>query len=107
MSDTAIFAIVSGDPKNAGKLVRGIERAVQRSYDSDLIRDGAGKVIATRDEIKRRTQLCIDAAALLRRELKWSIDRIVDELPKMLRQRLDGSDWNPEEIRARSSWFSG
>lgn len=104
--DPSLLRMVSEDPKSIGKLVRGIERAVQRSYDQDLVRDGSGRVIATQDEIKRRANLCIDMAKQLRHDAQWSVDRIADALPRMLRRRLDGQDFDPTTESARASWFA-
>jgi hypothetical protein len=103
-TDPILLELVSKEPQNIGKLVRGIERAIQRSFDQDLVRDGAGKVITTAAEIKNRTNLCIDMARLLRHEAKWSIDRIVDTLPRLLRRRLDGLDFDPTTEVARHTW---
>lgn len=104
--DPSLLQIVSEDPQNIAKLVRGIERAVQRSFDSDLIRDGAGRVVTTQDEIKRRVNLCVDMAKQLRHDAKWSVPRIADALTKMLRRRLDGLDFDPTTEGARASWFA-
>lgn len=106
-TDPALLEIVSKDKTNIARLVKGIERAVQRSFDSDLIRDGAGRVVTTQDEVKRRINLCIDAAKMLRHDAKWSVFRIVDALPVMLRRKLDGNDWDPTTAAARASWFPG
>jgi hypothetical protein len=99
------LAKIIEDPKHIPVLVKGIERAIQRSYDSDLVRDGAGRVITTADEIKRRTNLCIDMARDLRFESKWSVWRIADALPILLRRRLDGLDFDPTTVSARATWF--
>lgn len=104
--DPSLLRMVSENPSNIAKLVKGVERAVQRSYDDDRIRDGAGKVITTKDEIKRRVNLCVDMAKQLRHDAKWSVDRIADALPRMLRRRLDGQDFDPTTEAARASWFS-
>lgn len=104
--DPTLLTMVSEDPRNIAKLVRGIEKAVQRSYDQDAIRDGAGRVVTTQAEIRRRTNLCIDMAKDLRHDAKWSIDRISDALPRMLRRRLDGQDFDPTTEHARLSWFA-
>lgn len=103
--DPSLVRMVSEDPNNIAKLVRGIENAVQRSFDSDLLRDGAGRVITTGDEIKRRVNLCIDMAKQLRNDASWSVPRIVDAMPLMLRRRLDGQDYDPTTLSARMSWF--
>ncbi len=102
----ALVELVSEDPTNVARLVKGIERAIQRSSDQDLVRDGAGRVITTAAEIKRRTNLCIDAAKVLRHDMKWSVPRIVDALPRILRRQLDGQDWDPTTESARLSWFA-
>jgi hypothetical protein len=103
--DTALVKMVAEDRANAQKLIRGIEVAIQRSYDSDLIRDGAGKAITSADEIKRRANLCIDMAKQLRNDAGWSVFRIIDAMPLLLRRRLDGLDYDPTSLAARASWF--
>jgi hypothetical protein len=102
--DASLLEIVSKDPTNIEKLVKGIERAVQRSFDSDMIRDANGRVMTSGSEVKRRVNLCIDMAKQLRGDASWSIPRIVDTLPKMLRRRLDGQDWDPTTETARTTW---
>lgn len=104
--DKALLEIVSSDPKNLERLVVGIEKAVQRSFDADLIRDGAGKVITSQSEVNDRVRFCIDVAKQLRHDAKWSIPRIADTLPKLLRRKLDGQDFDPTTESARMSWFA-
>lgn len=104
--DPTLVKMVTGDPANAAKLIAGIRVAVQRSYDIDLIRDGQGRVITTQAEIKRRVEMCLDLAKQLRNDSKgWSVFRIADALPLLLRRKLDGLDCDPTSMGARLSWF--
>jgi hypothetical protein len=89
---------LAGESREAiGRIVKGIEAAVTRSYLEDKLRDG--HVVMTSAEVKRRTNLCVEVARALRAELGWSVARIVDELPKALRAKLDGTPWDPKTIR--------
>lgn len=96
---------MTSDPKNRNKLLLGIHAAVKSSYERDL-RDARGNAITTEAEAKRRCNLCIDMAKQLRHDAGWSIPRIVDALPKMLRRKLDGQDFDPTTETARSTWFA-
>lgn len=103
--DPTLVKMITEDPKNAAKLIKGIGFAVQRSYDTDWIRDGAGKAITTQDEVKRRVAFCIDIAKQLRNDAGWSVFKIIDALPLILRRKLDGLDTDPTTVAARSSWL--
>lgn len=99
------LALMFKDPNNAKKLMEGIRFAVQRSYDVDMIRDGEGRAITTQHEIKRRVGICIDLAKQLRTDAFWSVFRISDAMPILLRRKLDGLDCDPTTLGARMSWF--
>lgn len=90
-----ILGLTQESPEAMGKAVRGIEHAVAKSFREDRSR-------VTQDEIKRRGRICIGIVRALRKDLKWSIDRIVDELPIALRAKLDGIPWDPSN--ARTIW---
>ena len=90
------------------KVARGIERAVARSFEDDRARSSVillNVAQPTQAEVKRRAEMCVRIFRELRGDLKWTVDRIVDELPGFLRKELDGISWEPEARRA--SWFAG
>lgn len=89
-----ILRIVNEDRRAAGKLVRGIGTALEKSFRADRI-----KVPPTRAEVVRRTKICLDVARMLKGDLKWSVDRIVGALPDALRAKLDGLPWEPPKQR--------
>ena len=79
-------------------LMRGIERAVTQSFDTDAVL----RPVKTQDEQKRRVVMCKDLILAMRQEHSLSVQRIVYELPSALRCRLDGAEWQPP---TRSSWI--
>lgn len=82
------------------QVVAGIEAAVIASFAVDADRSNivmaSGRRI-TSAEMKRRVEMCAEMFREVRGELKWSVARITDHLPDMLRKRLDGEEWRPEE----------
>lgn len=96
----SVLASLAAEPSAVPKLVLAIEDAVRRSF---VGRHGLVVVPgrATRDEERRRINICLDAVEVLRGDLKWSWERVVDHLPECLSRRLDGLDWTPSE---RAAW---
>lgn len=98
------------EKRSIPKVVLGIEKAVADSFRSDkapgriILVTGvsAAKRETSREEAKRRMQICIDIFKALRGDLSWGLDRILDHLPDYLRKHLDGVPWEPEARRA--SW---
>lgn len=75
---------------------------VSRSFE----RSGAGLILLrpetpTQAEVRRRTAILIRRFRELRGDLHWSVQRILDELPKVLRCELDGISWTSED---RVAW---
>lgn len=91
----AINEMVSGE--KVPELAAGIERTIIKSFDFD------GSRMTTR-EIKRRFGLCETYVLEMRADKGWSIQRIVDGMPKFLRSKLDGIPWEPDN---RSLWLPG
>jgi hypothetical protein len=71
------------DPVAQAQVGAAIALAVSKSFVED-------KSTQTQDEIKRRTQMCLGHFKIMRNELKWSIPKICDLLPRSLRAELDG-----------------
>lgn len=92
---TELLDLITSDSAAAGRLVRGIERAVALSFASNPMRH------KTRDEVRRRGQICIDMARDVRKDkaLNWTIERICDEMPRALRCKLNGAKWEPSTRR--------
>lgn len=87
-----------------GKVGAGIEAAVAGSFLEDAARQKVVLVVSPprHSEVKRRTAVCIRIFRELRGDLKWGVDRIVDNLPRFLRSELDGIAWAP--VATRASW---
>lgn len=65
-----------------------------------FLADGA---TMTKAEAKRRTEICARWLLELRKDLGWSLPRILDELPRALRCDLDGIVYTPSR-EGRHSW---
>ncbi len=83
------------EEKWVGRVTAGIAGTIEDSFESDQVL----RSVQTRDEIERRFRICIRWFVLLRRELGWSVPRILDDLPKALRHELDGTPYAPDEKR--------
>lgn len=81
------------DPVALGRITRGIENAVQRSFAESRV------AIPTAAETKRRVGICIQLVRELHGDLDWSSTRIADALPRGLRAKLDGTKWDPQNER--------
>lgn len=93
-----LVKMVTGDW--VGKVLVGFESALKYSFASDdLIRP-----VITRDEMERRFHICARWFVILRRDCKWSVPRILDELPTILRNELDGIRYEPVIDGDRQSW---
>lgn len=79
--------------KWVGRVTIGITETIEHSFETDQVL----RPVRTRDEIERRFRICIQWFVLLRRELEWSVPRILDDLPKALRHELDGTPYSPDE----------
>lgn len=84
-------------------VMQAIEKAVSDSFDFQkpsgvLWLPGVGE--PTQAEAKHRAKMCIEMIRILRGDLRWGVQRIVDRLPSMLTKRLKGEEWNPEKERA-------
>lgn len=95
MADTSFLDLVA-DPEQLPKLAAGIEHALEKSFTGDVVM----RPVRTQHEIRRRFQICCEGIRIMRRDLKWSVSRIVDELPAFLRCQLDGGTWVPDDRRA-------
>lgn len=86
-------------PSTVVALVTAIERAVTLSHRRHPLRGGM-----TEAETKERIAWCCATAVSLRREQRWSTERICDSLPTALDVRLRDGSWTPPAGR---TWFGG
>lgn len=102
--DRAVFLNLVRDDQ-LPKVVKGIEVAISKSFAEEQRRLSPliiGRVQRiSQDEVKRRTRMCLDIFKVLRGDLRWSVDRIADALPRFLQNELDGVDWKPD---VRACW---
>lgn len=93
------------------KVVLGIERAVKLSFDRQrepghiILVNGSRDAPPSQAEAKRRIEICVKMFRELRGDLKWTVERIVDEMPRFLKMQIDGVSWEPEA--RRSTWAAG
>lgn len=84
-----------------GRVTRGIEIAIAKSFRTDTVL----RPVQTRAEVERRFNMCAEIFFVLRKDLGWSIPRIVDEMPSALRKKLDGAPWAPDSTDTpRKAW---
>lgn len=83
-----------------GRVTKGIIDAVEKSFRTDMVL----RPVRSRDEIKRRFEICVRTFVELRRDAGWSVPRILDEMYPALRAKLDGDPWDPESAGKRGAW---
>lgn len=107
MSKAGVFASLL-EANQIPKVLRGIESAVVHSFLADktpgriILVTGATDQGPKMEEVKRRGEICLRIFRELRGDLKWTVDRILDALPRFLRSELEGTPWEPEA--RRSTW---
>ncbi len=83
-----------------GRLTIAATQAIQQSFEQQSMRN------PTRDEVKRRFEIVMKHAVMLRGDLSWGLDRICDTLPEILRTELSGKRWEPP-ASSRQCWVPG
>lgn len=102
-ADETLVSMFPGDA--LGRLTLGVFDAVGKSYVSHKMNN------PTRQEHKRRFDICIKWARIFYGDLKWGLERVCDQLPTVLKAELSGQDytpptreiWVPEDGRRRDS----
>lgn len=82
------------------RVMMGIQAAISASFKTDQVI----RSVMTHNEVKARFEICTEGFCIMRKDLKWSVPRIIDELPVYLRCKLDRIDWTPDEERA--AWIA-
>jgi len=81
-----------------GTITNGITNAVGISFDEQKMKN------PTMGEIRRRFDICMKWAKILRGDLAWGVQRIIDEMPNILRKELLGVTYTPP---SREIWAPG
>lgn len=79
------------------RMLVGVGGIAARSFDSHPMR------VKTKAAVDERVSFCIRMAVELRNDQKWSLARILDELPRALAAKLDGRPWVPAD---RQTWVA-
>lgn len=97
--------LASWDPRQFQRLAGAIQTAVDasRMTHPHIIATDPRDHQISQAETKRRMDWCLDIAMEVRRDLKWSLARICDELPSLLGRFLDG-DFLKAIKEARHFW---
>ena len=74
------------------RVLEGFTDAVDLSFRTNPVRN------LTKSEVRRRSKICADLFEMLKGDLDWSIPKIMDLLPIYLQCRLDGIQFNPEDV---------
>lgn len=88
-----ILAMLS--PLEQALLGKKIAEAVKLSFTVDRLRAGTRPIVRTKDEVKRRTAICIQLFADLTADHGWRIKKAMDHLAAFLRKKLDTVEINP------------
>lgn len=85
-----------------GRVTDGIQAAIAASFQTDIVlRPSRSR---TKNEVRRRFNICVRGFNIMRRDLGWAVPRIIDEMPVYLRCKLDGAPWAPDEVH--DSWVA-
>ena len=82
--------------EDIGALTKGVMEAVKKSFDKHAMNN------PTHTEIKRRFMFCIEAAKIMRGDLKFGLQRLIAEFDNVLAVRLRGETWEPP---TRACWI--
>lgn len=84
-----------------GRVTGAIADTIEESFETDQVL----RPVKTKNEITRRFKICARWFVTLRRDMGWSVPRIIDALPRALRHDLDGTPFDPDGEAARQGWI--
>jgi hypothetical protein len=93
---TQVFTELKGNAGYLKTVVDGFTETVGGSFIAD-------KSSMTNAEVARRTEMCAEFFMQFRKDLGWATNRILDELPKALRCKLDGIPYEPSR-QDKQTW---
>jgi hypothetical protein len=95
------------EKKELPRIFKAFTDAVKTSFDTDKGRVQSQILTLasnpTQAEIRDRTNMCYDLFMVMRGDMKYSITRTLDMLPKALRVKLDTGHWEPPPTEC-GSW---
>ena len=94
--EQTILELFPAEQGTLGKLTNGITQAVHRSFENQSMKN------PTRAEITRRFEICMKWAKVFRGDLRWGIQRIVDEFDNVLVAELTVKKYEPPK---RTTWI--
>jgi hypothetical protein len=89
---TWVDLVVAND---VGRVMGAMERAILQSYVKHPFLGGMSD-----RENKRRIEMLVRWIPVLRKDLGWSTERVLDAFPHILSQELSGTRYVPDETRS-------
>jgi len=95
--DPAPFLKLLNSKEDARRVFQAVEDAIFRSFGQDQQRSMLITIQSpTKDEVRRRTKMCVDWFRKARGDLGFSLQRTLDLMPHALRCTLDGREFDPD-----------
>lgn len=94
----------------AGLVTRRFEEMILASFSPDIavhVVDGKPRPRMTAAEIKRRFDILADWFGVMKGDLGWSLQRVMDSLPIALQKTLAGESYTPDVRHAAWSAAQG
>ena len=94
----------------AGLVTRRFEEMILASFSPDIAAhgvDGKPRPRMTAAEIKRRFNILADWFGVMKGDLGWSLQRVMDNLPIALQKTLNGDSYTPDVRHAAWSAAQG
>jgi hypothetical protein len=95
------FAELIGDVTKLGLVGKHMQDTIWKSFGVDAL-GTLSQVRPSERETKRRSAIYIKWFGIMRKDLKYSLEKTLDMLPVALRSELDGLPFNPAP--AEQSW---
>lgn len=91
--DPTPFASMARSEATLVQLNHLLKAIILHSFNQE--RQRGTMTISSDIEVKRRAKICLDWYRIMRADLGYTIDKIIDFLPQALRCELDGARWEP------------
>lgn len=93
------------DERQVGQVTKAFEDIIMQSFGVDAARRAnEGRLVQpalTRQSVKDRFDILAKWFKVMRGDLSWSLQRVLDTLPRALRAELDGEEFVPDN---RATW---
>ncbi len=88
-SGEAVFLELTRDPKQLMYAMKRFHRSVSESFRKD------GIFAPTSAMEKERVAIALKWFAIMRRDMKWSVERALDNIPSAIEAEKNGGTWDP------------